>query len=143
MPAPTSSVSTRVDADMVQEIIDTAVPVATINACINAAYYIVQQHLLSAGISSGLLTEIERWLAAHFVAIRDPRASEEDIAGEYRVKFDKGKLGEGLAATFYGQQALAMDYTSTLSKVGLKQATLTVITEFSDHFENIKLNPDD
>ena len=54
------------------------------------------------------LKEIERWWAAHNVAIRDPRVTEEDF-GSGKQKF-QGKTDKGMEHTSYGQQVLILDY---------------------------------
>ena len=102
----------RVTAAQVQEIISTKISIETINAAINTAHHLVDAKLASSGLGTDLLTDIELWLSAHFVAIRDPRSKSESI-GDY--------------STTYGQQAIALDYTGTLASMGLKKATLNMI----------------
>lgn len=62
---------------------------------------------------------IERWLAAHFYAIRDMRPDNEkagSVAEKYQYKVDLY-----LANTMYGQQALILDTNGGLA--ALNQAT--------------------
>lgn len=115
----------RVTVAQVQEIISTKLSPETICAAINTAHHLVDAKLADSGLGSELLIDIELWLSAHFVAIRDPRAESERI-GDYSATY-QGKTDMGLKATTYGQQAIALDYTGTLAAMGLKKATLNII----------------
>jgi hypothetical protein len=115
----------RVTAAQVQEIISTKLSAETINAAINTAHHLVDAKLASTSLTPDLLIDIELWLSAHFVAIRDPRSKSESI-GDYSTTY-QGNTDMGLNATTYGQQALALDYTGTLAAMGLKKATLNMI----------------
>ena len=65
-----------------------------------------------ADYSSDLLEQLELWLAAHFVAIRDPRVVSETI-GDAKATYH-GKSGLGLDHTPYGQQLRVIDTKGTL-----------------------------
>jgi len=56
---------------------------------------------------------IERWLSAHFYAMRDPLA-ENEKAGEVGQKFF-GKVDLGLQHTRYGQMVLILDTDGDLA----------------------------
>jgi hypothetical protein len=118
----------RVDADEVGEIIETDLSDSLVNAFINTAHYFIQENLLDKGLSADILTQIELWLSAHFLAIRDPRVESEGIAGEWQARY-QGKTGMGFEATTYGQQALMLDTTGTLASAGLKAVTFEVYSE--------------
>jgi hypothetical protein len=115
----------RVTVAQVKEIITTKVSDESVCAAINTAHHLVDAKVTPAGVDADLLIDIELWLSAHFVAIRDPRAESERI-GDYSVNF-QGKTDMGLNATTYGQQAIALDYTGTLASLNLKKATLHMI----------------
>lgn len=69
---------------------------------------------------------IERWLAAHFYAIRDPRAKSEK-AGSVGVSY-RGKTDLNFALTHYGQQAMMIDTNGGLSRLNKgKGLTATVL----------------
>lgn len=69
---------------------------------------------------------IERWLTAHFYAIRDPRAKSEK-AGSVGVSY-RGKTDLNLALTHYGQQAMMLDTNGGLSRLDKgKGLTATVL----------------
>lgn len=114
----------RVTPQEVKEIIATALTDPVLNACINTAHAIIDANLTAMGSASALLTEIELWLSAHFVAIREPKAKQKSVAGEYSVTYEKGDPGTGFSATTWGQQALALDFTGTLASMGLKKAKI-------------------
>lgn len=118
----------RVEPDEVKEIIETDLTDSLINAFINSAHYFIQENLLNKGLSANILTQIELWLSAHFLAIRDQRVESESIAGEWQAKY-QGKTGMGFEATTYGQQALMLDTTGTLASAGLKAITFEVYSE--------------
>lgn len=112
----------RVTAEQVMEIISTTLSEAQVNAFINTAHLVVQTRLANKGLDPALLTEIELWLAAHFVSMRDPR-KKAVRANNISITY-QGEFGVGLHATSYGQQAMALDPTGTLANAGLKRATI-------------------
>lgn len=106
----------RVNGAEVKQIIETDLTAAEIDPFITVANILVDQ---ITGLSAATLKEIERWLAAHYVAIRDPRQTKEvigDAEDTYAVK-----VGFGLDGTTYGQQAKALDTTGTLVSMGKKK----------------------
>lgn len=56
---------------------------------------------------------IERWLSAHFYAIRDPRSTREEVEGIRDTYESKVDLGFDL--TRYGQQAMRLDTNGGLA----------------------------
>ncbi len=119
----------RVNAYEVKEIIDTDLSDIQINNFINAAHLLVVQiDLAGVGLAELLLKEIERWLAAHFLAIRDQRVQKESVGGEWSAEY-QGKTDMGLKSTTYGQQALALDTSGKLAALGQKAAGFTVYSQ--------------
>lgn len=113
----------RVTDAEVKEILDTTV---TTTPFITAATLLVDQHLLDADLPTALLKEIERWVAAHFACLLDPRLRDMR-KGDTTVTFELGKPGLGLQATTYGQQALALDASGRLARASTaKPATFAV-----------------
>lgn len=121
----------RVDADDVKEIIDTNLTDDQINAFINGANLLVQAKLLDKNLGDDLLTEIEKWLAAHFLSTRDQRVEREKVGGEWEATY-QGKTEMGLDATTYGQQAKALDWSGTLATLGLKSISLEVYGPYAN-----------
>lgn len=91
-----------------QPFIDTAAVVVTrVSDC-----------AVSRGIplTTAELELVERWLAAHFYATSD-RPYQERTTDGARGKF-QGETGMYLDSTFYGQQALLIDYSGCLASIG-------------------------
>ena len=76
-------------------------------------------------LSAATLVELERWLAAHYCAIRDRQASKVTVLDSSHT-YD-GKTGSGFASTLWGQQALQIDTTGTLASLGKKRASITYL----------------
>ena len=115
----------RVTSIQVKEIIDTGIEDVT--AFITPANLIVTDRLSDKGMSKEQLAEIEKWLAAHFVCMKDPRVKEEKI-GDASDKFEgRNTTGLGLDSTSYGQQVKLIDTSNTLHKLGKKKASVQVI----------------
>lgn len=81
---------------------------------IDAAHELVVELCVPEGYSAFRLEQIERWLAAHFYAIRDPRKDSEK-AGPVSEK-NQYKLGLNLLVTTYGQQAAMLDTAGKLAE---------------------------
>lgn len=79
---------------------------------INVANIVVNENLLAEKYSLDLLREIEKWLAAHFIALRDKQPVAQNAAG-LSVNFGYS-LGRGLSATVYGQQVKVLDFSGRL-----------------------------
>jgi len=110
--------SNRVTVTEVKQIID--VDSTIVDA--NLEVFIIAANLLTTRCSTlgGLtdatqLKEIERWLSAHFIAIRDVRVASEKasvMSQSFQYKVDLN-----LNQTQYGQQALLLDTSGTLASL--------------------------
>lgn len=67
-------------------------------------------------------TLMEKWLAAHLTSMREQRLDRAAI-GDSDMWFE-GETGEGLKATRYGQQVLALDDSGLLNTTGHYSATV-------------------
>jgi hypothetical protein len=94
--------------------IDEDTPETETISFINSAHVLVCNTLDGYGISTTLITEIERNLAAHFAVLAYPSVQREQIGPMSNSFF--GKLGTGLENTRYGQSAIAMDPTGILKE---------------------------
>jgi len=107
-------VAHRVTADEVKELIDVDDSVTNLYPFIEAANRTINNICTSTNLTAADKKEIERWLSAHFTAIRDPlRANEK--AGPVSESFQY-KLGLGLRVTTYGQQAILLDHSGALGR---------------------------
>ena len=119
-------------ADLI-EIFDTELTNAQLAAFVNSAHYVIQNNLLSRGLGTDILTEIHKYLAAHFASLRDQRIQSERVA-DVSMTY-QGKTGMYLESTYYGQMALTLDTSGTLANLALKPATFQVFTT-PDHGSN-------
>lgn len=117
----------RTTTTAVELIISTTLTDPQIQAFIDTATLIVDANLLDKGLSTDLLTQIETWLAAHLLSMRDQRTSERRI-GDVWFTY-QGQTGLGLDATLYGQQVKLLDTSGTLASLGKRRAQLTVFSE--------------
>lgn len=110
----------RATPDEVKAIIDTDLGADTFDICIQTSNAMVTKHLGSEGLDDALLRLIEMWLAAHFIAIQDPRVTNEK-ADALSASYEQGKLSAGLGFTRYGQQAMSLDPTGNLAGLGKEE----------------------
>jgi len=80
---------------------------------IETANLLVTKICTSASYTDEDLELIERWLSAHFYAVRDPRPSSER-AGAVGANYQHA-VALNLAVTTYGQQAMLVAYMGELS----------------------------
>jgi hypothetical protein len=111
-------VAARVTAGAVKEIVPTEIADSVVlTNFIDTANLFIDTHLASAGHSDAILAKIELYLAAHYVALT------EEQGGLTRAKMGDADesfaniYGQGLKATRFGQQALAIDTTGILNSV--------------------------
>lgn len=111
----------------VTDIILTDLTDEQVQAFINTAHRIIEDVLTGEGLSEETLKEVEQYLAAHLLTLRDPRVSTEKIGQEYSATY-QGQSGLGLEATQYGQVAITLDPTGKLAAASkpLKQAKFGV-----------------
>ena len=120
----------RTTATAVKLIIATSLTDDQINAFIQSANLLVTARCADQGLSDALLTEIETWLAAHLLSMRDMRVDSRSIGD---VSFDyQGQTGFGLDATTYGQQVKLLDTSGRLASAGMRQASMTTFTEYDE-----------
>lgn len=87
---------------------------------IETADSIIQQLCTNSGYSSVTLELIERWLSAHFYCMWNPEAKSETVKGvgsSYAID-----VGQNLAASRYGQQAMVIDTAGNLANWNMKVA---------------------
>jgi hypothetical protein len=76
-------------------------------------------------LTSTLLRKIETYLAAHYYALFDPQYASKATDGA-SGNFIVGQSGQGLNATHWGQQAIALDLTGTLADIAQGGATIDI-----------------
>lgn len=106
----------RITKEQLRGIIQTAIGDEEIVAFISTASVLVDELLLNEGYSTSLLKQIELWLAAHFLAVRDPRTLSDTIPGGPTLQYH-GQTGiEGLKQTPYGTQVMILDHHGVLTR---------------------------
>ena len=88
-----------------------------VGAFILTANIIVNEHLISSGLSNNMLAQIELYLAAHITALVVEkgglvRNSIGDSADSYANVYKAG-----FSSTRFGQQAMTLDSTGTLASL--------------------------
>lgn len=109
----------RVTTEEVLTIIDTSL--TDVDAFIAAANVTITG-MCGSDYDDDVLKELERWLAAHLVSIRDPSKSaftEQNADGPSQKYQLTASNPVGLATTRYGQQVLILDYLGKLANLGL------------------------
>jgi hypothetical protein len=113
---------TDVNPAMVREVIKTVLTDTEIEGNIASALVLFRNNLDGKGLSEDLQVEIKRYLAAHYVSLKDSstRVQEEkmgDASASY-VSAGNGETKEGLKSTSWGQTAISFDPTGILSSLG-------------------------
>jgi hypothetical protein len=104
----------RTTIALVTDILDdTTLEDDVLQSFIDAANTFVTAALGGEGLSVALLTEIERWVAAHMVSHTRERQIKKAGAGGAEVEYT-GFWGKGLNGTSYGQMAVMLDTSKTL-----------------------------
>lgn len=120
------------DASDVRQIMElpSSVSDSVLDSFIADADILVQEELVGKGLSDARLTAIEKYLAAHFVLQLTERgglvSSEvEDAKDQYLDLRSRSQnnVERGLAYSRYGQQALLLDTTQTLSNMSSPKLT--------------------
>ena len=122
----------RVTATEVKAILDTDTTLTDpqIEAIIVSANVMVNEVMASTEVTD-ILTELERWLSAHMIAISKDRQVIKAEAGGAGVTYT-GAYGLGLKSTSYGQMVLTLDTTGAFAALGVKSASLKAITSFDE-----------
>lgn len=97
----------RTDETEIGKIIEVDSSISDLSPFIAIANELVTECCSDSGYSTTRLAQIETWLAAHFYAIRDPRAVSEK-AGSVSTDF-QFKTNLQLFQTRYGQTAMLLD----------------------------------
>lgn len=114
--------------DEVRAIIDTNIEDDNIESYIDSASSLLSIWFSGVTASQELLTELEKWVAAHLIAMTKERQAKEEGAGGAYIKY-AGVFGTGLKTTSYGQTAIEIDTTNTLRSVSGKQIKFFAIKE--------------
>lgn len=117
----------RASESDVKALIDTELTHDEVTPFLRTANTFLNEVLAGEGYGEPLLTEIETWLAAHYVAVRDPRVKSE-TEGDAKTDYHGGSA-LGLDHTPYGQQVKRLEYKGILSTLdkGLGDAEVKAV----------------
>ena len=128
----------------VREVISTSLTDNEVNGLISAAVALVNARLSDSSLENGTILEIQRWLSAHFVAVKGSMVNigstnsgiVEEKLGAASVKYSDSSKSSvdrlsmtNLKGTMWGQTAIAFDTTGTLSNLGGKPGRVVALTE--------------
>lgn len=91
--------------------------VADLDPHIETANSLVNRVCLDSSYSEETLTVIEKWLAAHFVAVHDTRFSSEKAGTSVKYQV---VTQMHLDATLWGQQAIILDTEGNLASLNMQ-----------------------
>lgn len=97
---------------------------------ITTANLFVTEQLGEAGLADALLTEIEKYLAAHFVSLREVIAGiSSQRSDDASVTYTVGQVTstEFLQSTHFGQVAIALDISGSLANAGKTNPALIAL----------------
>ncbi len=83
----------------------------------------------TGSISTSLLTELQKYYAAHIIASTTSRMSSMEKLGDAQVQYI-GKWGTGLDSTPYGQMLKLLDPSGLIAKSGKIAASIYAIKSF-------------
>lgn len=121
--------ATRTTAAEVKQIMPTSLADAVVEYYITVAAEMVDDLDANTTLGATRLEEIERWLAAHLIAITRERQGQKEKIGDAEITY-AGKYGMNLQSTSYGQQAAMLDTSGTLAQLGKKKISIKAITSF-------------
>ena len=112
----------------VRLIITSTITTGQADAFILSANLFVTNHLGSTTLDADTLKDIERWVAAHLIAITYERVARKEEAGSAKIEY-VGTFAQGLKQTMYGQTAIELDTTGTLDDLanGNKPISITAL----------------
>ena len=114
----------RATAASVQAVVKTTE--TDFDAFIATANTIVEEQLVGKGMTEERLTQIETYLAAHFLLVRDRQAKTESY-GSIGVTYT-GEFGMNLKSTTHGQTAVLLDTSGLLVNLGNATTSFKVIS---------------
>lgn len=122
----------RTSISEVKQIISTSLVDGDITAMIDFANRWLNVINWKVTLTEAELKDIETWLTAHFISVSKEKATVKEKVGEASVEY-VNEFAMNLASTLYGQTALLLDTSGTLSSLskGKMQASIRAVTSFN------------
>ena len=76
-----------------------------------------------------ILSELEKWVACHMIAITRERQAKKEEAGGAKIEYT-GVYEEGFRSTSYGQMAISLDQSGVLAALSGKTVKIYAIPSF-------------
>jgi hypothetical protein len=105
----------RTTAVQVKSIIDVDEADSYLNAYMDVATELVDDHCLESEYDANKLELIERYLTAHFYACNKRRTLQQGVAQAINQTFDRVQVDFYLYNTVFGQQAMSLDPDGNLA----------------------------
>lgn len=116
------------EAPAVRTIIETELSDPQILSVIEDAALLAEGCPAVVGYPAGRQTAIVKWLAAHIIASTSKTGVlTQKALGDASESYARAQTGQNLAGTTYGQQALALDPSGCLARLGEKRAFFRVL----------------
>lgn len=114
---------------VVKAIIATTLADDAVQAVIDDAALLAEGCPVVASYDAARQSAIVKWLAAHMLASTSAGggALTQKALGDASETYGRATLGTQLAGTTYGQQALALDPSGCLARLGAKRAFVRVV----------------
>ena len=100
----------------VENILDTGLTETQVQAFITTSESLIKEVFSSSTIDDDLIHQITIWVSAHYIASTRTQQLRSAEAGGAKAEF-QGSTGRLFQSTFYGQVALTLDHTGTLSEL--------------------------
>lgn len=113
------------EASDVIAITDTDLPDGAVSSIIDDAALMVERCVKN--MDAERQKAIIKWVTAHMIASGPDKVRTSEKLGDASESFATAQLGKGLEGSVYGQQALALDDTGCLNRIGRPRATFGVI----------------
>lgn len=116
------------DAADVIALMGTDLPEPVVQSLIDDAALIVERCIV--GLPCERQRAILKWITAHLIASTGDESGEvrtSERLGDAADGFARGQLGDNIASTFFGQQALMLDPNGCLNRIGKSRATIEVV----------------
>ena len=109
----------RVTTAEVKRVINTSLSDQIVTEHINVASRFVEDVLNGKGLATNTIRDIELYVSAHLISVRDPAAGavvSEKIGNTEATYGNSSTLGQGLAFTRHGQTAIMLDTSGNLAE---------------------------
>lgn len=125
---------TITEADVL-EIMKTSLTESEITPFLTTAQAIVTAILSTSTLTTSILDEITKYLAAHFACLKSPFSVKKKLGDAEETYGYQG--GKGLDATPYGETVKMLDSTGILvSKMSTQQVTFGIVDFYTDDTES-------